>query len=299
MNRSDVLPRFLADTATHELRIVVDDGAYRLLLCRRDTGCGRDTFTLAWFRLLAWISCAFRVVDGSLILFQTSCGSQLDESPNVVPVFGQRLGKPVKLIFVVLQDLCITVHPSNQVNDDAATRQSISHCFGLLPRKNMQPTDHRLGLRQIYTGELPERNISGLLTNRLVFREENDPDFRRWPACEPSIQSRMHYGELRKDVIPEEVRLLLAILVNRSLRHLRKCVCPCSKPPYRVCRDRSNYRCKKGTGRGPSIPPNNTAIDTKLTALTKPIHPAHSIPPSKFMVHSDTRTDAGALLHAI
>ncbi|HHA2418632.1 TPA: hypothetical protein ACOEBG_000874 [Stenotrophomonas maltophilia] len=35
MNRSDVLPRFLADTATHELRIVVDDGVYRHLQFRR------------------------------------------------------------------------------------------------------------------------------------------------------------------------------------------------------------------------------------------------------------------------
>ena len=35
MNRSDVLPRFLADTATHELRIVVDDGVHRHLQFRR------------------------------------------------------------------------------------------------------------------------------------------------------------------------------------------------------------------------------------------------------------------------
>jgi len=35
MNRSDVLPRFLADTATHELRIVVDDGEHRHLQFRR------------------------------------------------------------------------------------------------------------------------------------------------------------------------------------------------------------------------------------------------------------------------
>lgn len=35
MNRSDVLPRFLADTATHELRIVFDDGVHRHLQFRR------------------------------------------------------------------------------------------------------------------------------------------------------------------------------------------------------------------------------------------------------------------------
>ncbi len=35
MNRSDVLPRFLADTASHELRIVVDDGVHRHLQFRR------------------------------------------------------------------------------------------------------------------------------------------------------------------------------------------------------------------------------------------------------------------------
>ncbi|PAM73187.1 hypothetical protein CEK00_04890 [Stenotrophomonas maltophilia] len=35
MNRSDVLPRFLADTATHALRILVDDGVHRHLQFRR------------------------------------------------------------------------------------------------------------------------------------------------------------------------------------------------------------------------------------------------------------------------
>ncbi|MBP2482925.1 hypothetical protein J3A72_003217 [Stenotrophomonas sp. PvP093] len=35
MNRSDVLPRFLADTASHELRIVVNDGVHRHLQFRR------------------------------------------------------------------------------------------------------------------------------------------------------------------------------------------------------------------------------------------------------------------------
>lgn len=35
MSRSDVLPRFLADTASHELRIVVDDGVHRHLQFRR------------------------------------------------------------------------------------------------------------------------------------------------------------------------------------------------------------------------------------------------------------------------
>lgn len=35
MNRSEILPRFLAGTATHELRIVVDDGVHRHLQFRR------------------------------------------------------------------------------------------------------------------------------------------------------------------------------------------------------------------------------------------------------------------------
>lgn len=35
MNRSDVLPRFLADTASHELRVVLDDGVHRHLQFRR------------------------------------------------------------------------------------------------------------------------------------------------------------------------------------------------------------------------------------------------------------------------
>lgn len=47
MNRSDVLPRFLADTASHELRIVVDDGVHRHLQFRRPGTycCGFDIVT--------------------------------------------------------------------------------------------------------------------------------------------------------------------------------------------------------------------------------------------------------------